>query len=258
VKAGDQWTDYALVRRYPVDYSGRRVIVVQCAGCTSLGTLGATQWAASLLNGLTDSQGAPAPCPPGIHCDSRLEALLEVHGNETNGIRTPDQVEIMKMTIDGSTWCREERCWRSEHKISVRCLQGDPQQPLAVVIDGKEQRMKRDGQTFQLLVALCLLAARAKGDGRIDTVQLARDPAVFPKGPVDNRTLRQHLISLKHHYLRPILSIDEDVYCHATVEICRVEPDPPMVRSDGAPRQPRVRKTRKRPAEPGDGLVVES
>jgi hypothetical protein len=219
--AKDMRTDFALIQRYPVVYLGVQIVVVLCAGCTSLGTLAAAQWAASHLTRNTHPQGTPIPCPAGLAADSRMEALLEVTADLNHPLWIPSRVELRRLMVDRATWNPQLRAWESESLIEVHCEGGDPQRPVAVVIDGKEERMDPKGQAFQLSVAVCLSAA--ENQGLVDLAKLLQSPKLWPRGGANEDKLRDRLSGLKFRHLK-MLSIDREVRLHATVKIVAVEP----------------------------------
>jgi hypothetical protein len=183
--------------------------------------------------------------------------LLRIFANEQAGGRKPERVEVVTWIIDGARWSPAQAAWRSEHTIVLHGTAGAPPQVESVLIDGVKQRLRPHGQTYRLLVGLCLLAAHTKSAGPIDTAQLARDAWVFPDGPVTPAELRKQLISLKHHYLKTILSIGREIRLDATVEVFPLAPTAGTNLSPG--KRPRSRSRRPPPdraTNTGDGSVV--
>ena len=75
---GGTRTDYALVQRYRRTLNDLKTIVVNLAGCTSLGTYAAAYWAAEKLFQPINSTGKCLEVPHGIREDCVFEALLKV------------------------------------------------------------------------------------------------------------------------------------------------------------------------------------
>jgi hypothetical protein len=218
-KNNGEWTDYALIQRYTVQYSGRQIVVVLCAGITSLGTLSAAEYLVSRLNGSSRPGGEPIPLPPGIGPDSSLEALLEVKADATHPFWTPSRVELRKLFVDSAVWSASENKWESSLTITLVCEGGNPERPLAVKIDDREQKMNHAKHAFRLLVAVCL-QARESSDGHVDVAKLSQNPWIWRKEKVSETYVRRRLTELKHRHMPPAsLSIGEDVRLHAKVVI---------------------------------------
>lgn len=210
-------TDYALIQRYTVDYSGRRIVVVHCAGITTLGTLCAAQYLASHLNRPTRPGGTPVPLPPSIEPDSSLEVLLEVKADATKPLWTPSRVELCKLFVGHAAWSARDDKWESSPTITLVCEGGDPQRPLAIKFDDKEEKMERTGQAFRLLVGLCL-QARETPDGYVDLAKLLHNSWIWGPKEVDETYVKRQLALLKvRHLHHEALSTDGGVRLQAKV-----------------------------------------
>jgi hypothetical protein len=97
-------TDYALVQRFRILYSGRPVTIIVLAGATSLGTIGAVDWVAGsgLVNAL--KAGCHWLGKSDLAEDSEVEALLRVRADVRNPARPWGHVECapVKLFIDDS------------------------------------------------------------------------------------------------------------------------------------------------------------
>ena len=217
-----KWTDFALIQRYPVEYMGVQIVVVLCAGCSSLGTLAAAQWAASHLTRNAHPDGTPIRCPQGITVNSRLEALLMVIADVDQSLWAPSRVDLLRLIIDRHTWKPLLSDWGKESLVELRCENGDPQKPIAMVIEGTRERMALKGQMFQLAVAVCLSAA--ENQGLVDRAKLLQSPQLWPNGDASEEKLRNRLSGLKYHHLKKLLTIESEVRLYATVKIVPAEP----------------------------------
>ncbi len=237
---GGERTDFALVQRYTVEYSGGRLVVLHIAGNTSLGTLGSARWVTSWLKRQTEPDGAPIPSPANLNWDTPVEALLEVRAGINMPVWAPSRIKLLTLTTDRATWSKTNQ--RRHTHITLRCEDGDPHRPLGVLFGQEEEPMDAKSQMFRLLVASCLLSQQAD-NRKVDLDRLANDAWVW--GNVDIGTkLRGKLASLKHAHkkLRDLLSIGPEVHFHVDLKIASVQPVPVGVAiSHGRkPREPRV------------------
>jgi hypothetical protein len=232
-------TDFALVQRYTVESPGGRLVVLQIAGNTSLGTLGSARWVTSRLKQPSEADGAPIPCPPNLCADTLVEALLEVKAGINMSIWMPSTIKLLTLTTDKATWSKTNRRWHAH--ITLRCENGDPHKPLAVLFGQEEEPMDPKSQMFRLLVAICLLCQQAD-DRKVDLDSLAKDAWVWGNVNIAAK-LRGKLASLKHAHkkLRDLLSIGSDVHLYVDLKIASVQPVPVSV---GLPQGVKSRKPR--------------
>jgi hypothetical protein len=217
-------TDYGLVQRYLVHDGVRALVVVACAGASSLGTLAAVQWAAvDLLRPLYQG-GELLPAPGWADFDTRLEALLEVTADVTpyNWEWKPSQMKVLRLSLDRAFWSQEKHGWAVEApgRITVLTERADGADAVAnVLFDNKQAPLRKNSRMFRLLGSLCLLAA-ASPSRTVDLGELRQDAAVWgEEGPVAEKTVRRHLTQLKFRYLGEALEVGRNVVLQRPVTV---------------------------------------
>ncbi len=213
-------TDFGLVQRYVVFDGIGHVVVVVCAGGSSLGTYGAVQWAADRLFLPTHPYSKPIPTPPHLGPNSRLEALLDVRADLGHSPWPLSHLELRSLYVDQFIWSTDLRQWRSDapKQITLVLKNGDPDRPLRVLFNGKKVTATPAGQAFHLLVRLCQVAAESP-TGVVDVARLAEDEWIWSGKRIDETTARRNLSLLKFRHLHDALSLGDEVRLHAHVVI---------------------------------------
>jgi hypothetical protein len=114
VDDGHSRRDYGLVQRYAVELGGQSTEIVVIAGASSLGTLGAARWASYTLFPNPDdpqSDAAAILMPKNDRTPGRLEALVRVTADSTQGAWESPNVELLNLSIDDETWSPADRRW---------------------------------------------------------------------------------------------------------------------------------------------------
>ena len=112
---GDEWTDYAIVRRYPMEFrpaDHRRAIERHHVA----GDLGAAQWVVSWLKICPIVTAGRSPVRPASQPDSRLEVLLKVRATVKDNDCNIVEAEIVKTADGRGDLVRREACWRTTGK----------------------------------------------------------------------------------------------------------------------------------------------
>jgi hypothetical protein len=162
-------TDYGLIRRYVISWNGRSRVVIQIAGCSSLGTLAAAEFASRILLS-PEWDGRLIPLPPAIHDKSRVEALVRV----TAGLQgsasgwTLGDLSILDLRVDNHVWDEEAYAWRlTPHEVvTIEFDSEDARRhyqcevPAAeILLDGDKARFNRGSENQRLCLALFMLGA---------------------------------------------------------------------------------------------------
>jgi len=111
---GHSRRDYGLVQRYSVEIGGQSTVIVVIAGASSLGTLGAARWATqTIFPNLDDSESdaTAIPMPDLKRLGARLEALVQVNADSTQGAWESPNVELLNLSIDAESWSPADRRW---------------------------------------------------------------------------------------------------------------------------------------------------
>jgi len=213
-------TDYALVQRYTMRFGEMRMVVVRCAGATSLGTLGASAWAARGLfrsNRAVDI-GPIEPPGEGIAAHSQMEALLEVKAKATGGPWTAPTTSLKKLYVDGKEWSAQKNVW-GPRTPRLMSLVIDDRDRMTLLFDGSESKMKPDSVAFRLTAALIRHSVGRQGE-TIPIEVLVKDEELWEGGEAVRRDVIRHLNTLRRRYLRDALTMADGVFCvHAKAEI---------------------------------------
>jgi hypothetical protein len=215
-------SDYGVVQRYVVSAETKHVTVLICAGASSLGTLAAVQWAAERLCEPINGKGDLLPACPGIHHNSRLEALIYTYAKATHPDDRwrPAAVHLKQLHVDDRAWNKENQTWQTKcpKTIALQLKDGDRDRPVAVLLDGERLRMRVQSQAFRLL-ARVLESAYDRPGGVIDLEALAADPWLWPS-PLELGELKDKLAQLKNRYLHDTLSMEPGaIKIQAKIEI---------------------------------------
>lgn len=212
--------DFGLLQRYPIEFGGRKIVVVLCAGTSSLGTLAAADWACSYLWDTVHFENhQPIPRPQTITPESVMEALISVTAPLSNSEHAWKlaTVELQTLIVDHSVWCLEDKEWRlGQIRVITIVYEGD--KPISVLFDEQPTNQKPNSQNFRLFVTAALLALR--DDGRIDEHKLAKKSKSWNNGKqLDAKEVRLGLSSIKNRCnLGDTLTIDSTgIRLHATV-----------------------------------------
>ncbi len=202
--------DHGLVQRYVVTYRAYSLVVLHCAGGSSLGTLGAVQWAAGDIRPEgQDAEKDRIPPAPGLGPSSRLEALVRVTAQQTpypaswRGARA----ELVSLYADDHVWSAREGRWveKGPEEITLILAEDDRSQVVDVELDGVRTTMRKEGQSYRLLVQLCRMA-QERG-GAVDPATLAQDTTIWGN-VVDFEKANDAINNLKSRTLKGALSSD--------------------------------------------------
>ncbi len=218
-------TDYGLVQRYTINAGTHDVVVVTCAGASSLGTLAATRWAAVDLRHPIRVGGHPMPAPASANDDSHLEVLLEVtaEGTACTWAWKPNQVKLLGVYLDQMYWSADKRDWQAKppRRITIVVDSRDRGRASAILFDRKEAGLRKGTQMFRLLAGMCLRGYDPR-TGEVDVDRMGRDALIWDDGKLmTGAQVRRHLSTLKYHYLGEALEFDgrEKIKLKAEVEI---------------------------------------
>jgi hypothetical protein len=191
-------TDYAVVQRLRVQYSGRLRTVVVVAGATSLGTLGAAAWVAS---------------PDYLNTMQREASRVLGRDNR------PEDVELEALIKVKAAVRNPSRPWRGlshdPEKLFLRCGQHwslnvlNPEPAAITVVEGPDGSVRgilvdqdeigfENLRTRDALVALCRLIrpleqVSAPSQRSVALEELIRNPSVWPTGsPISDDPLKLH------------------------------------------------------------------
>lgn len=215
--------DYALVQRYPRRWNHGKIIVVNLAGCTSLGTYAAASWAAEKLFEPVDSTGSRIECPPGIAEGSIFEALLRVTAAETGRRWRAQEIEVLRLFVDGRCWSPDALAWE-EVQINEICLKIHDDGTFTFLFDGRPSRIKQDG-TYGRLLAAMVRQKSQHGRDAMDLAELASDPSIWGQasGKVQVASIKKvhtFLKNLRNRHLHSALTVRKEVaYLHPKVRI---------------------------------------
>jgi hypothetical protein len=213
----DTRTDYGLVRRYVVQWGGRCRVVIHIAGCSSLGTLGATHFAANTLfqRGM---DGNRLPLPPRLGQKSQLEALVQVTANVRRselGWRL-NELKLLDLRTGEFDWDQDEYCWhRPTYDLitlvfpddSAKRAYRDNERRVEILVDNRPARFRGSSENRRLCLALVVLASSR--DGHIELDQLAEDTWIWKDGARKSIAhVKSRLSSLQRHLGRS-LDVDE-------------------------------------------------
>jgi hypothetical protein len=207
---GRERIDYGLVQRYAVTYNTRRVVVVICAGCSTLGTMAAVRWATNLGEGPIgpiDNVDTYEPC----------EALLSVKADETKfpanwSLKT---IRLLTLTVGNREWVAENNCWCQRAPCEITIARNERKQPQSILFDGQKARLHTGSQPFDLLVAICDLADQAAGNTVLFT-DVLKHPLICPARQDHVRNRRVNMGRLKNR-LGTAISEDGDTIHLRTV-----------------------------------------
>jgi hypothetical protein len=205
-------TDFGLVQRYTVKLGVRYIVVVVCAGASSLGTLAAAQWAADQLFRWThpgDKQAIELPSQ--VADDSVLEVLLCVTAPKTTSAWENLQITLETLLLDGSRWTLEGRKWVSIPLKVVTLVYDVNGTTVQVLFDGTPSSMKSDSDVFQIMVSLAECSLATPGQKVTAKELVERQKQRVGRAPnVDS--LPAQMRNLKNRYLRDQLLISNDGY----------------------------------------------
>jgi hypothetical protein len=216
-------TDYGLVQRYLVHDGVRDLVVVACAGASSLGTLAAVQWAAVDLLRPIHQGGGLLPAPGWADFDTHLEAMLEVTADVTdfNWEWKPSQMKVLRLSLDRAFWSQEKHGWAVEApgRITVVRAADDPDQVAEILFDNKQAPLRKNSRMFRLLGSLCLQAA-VSSSRTVDLGELRQAAGVWgEEGSVPEKTVRRHLTQLKFRYLGEALEMGRNIVLQRPVTV---------------------------------------
>jgi len=214
---GEERIDYGLVQRYPVFLGMRHVVVINCAGASSLGTLAAAQWAAeSLFRSDGALEHGPIETPPHTGPDSRMEALLEVRARLTETPWEQPDITLKKLYVDRCEWSSTAHQWRTKPP-SVLSIERKHGRPERILFDHEPSPLTVGSQIFRLTVAIAELAQR-NPDQRIEPKTLAGISDIWERPQPKIAYVRQQLRNLRARYLREALTVKGGVQLHAEVD----------------------------------------
>lgn len=220
---GSERTDYGLVQRYRVLDGTREVVIVNCAGGSTLGTLAAVRWASETLFQPTQFQGDPIQVPGKVDSASRLEVLMRVRAKISTSDFVDTSVDLLHLAVGDSEWCADERNWVSvpPQCITLVCQDGQTDKPVKILLDGMDTRMKSTSMSFHLAWQLAVLAREDQSHAGIPLDKLVADLKV-PGKQTDSLTeanVRRKLSTLKDRHFGKAITVGDPVGVHAKVVI---------------------------------------
>ena len=212
-------TDYGLVQRYAIQYEGQLIVVVLCAGSTTVGTLAAAQWAARNLPRPLHSSDLILS-PDGLTPSTTMEALLEVTADLDTHEWVLTGVKLKRLFVGDSEWDEDVRHWRTQvgHEVTIKCETSGPLRPSGVLIEGELRKMKVGSQASQLLAALYQLSGGVR-DAAVGLDDLKRVLKPDYKGRLSEAGLKRSLSLLKYRYLYAGLVIEDPVILKAKLTL---------------------------------------
>ncbi len=218
-------TDFGLVQRYTVKLGVRYIVVVVCAGASSLGTLAAAKWAADVLFQPThpgDKQAIELPSQ--VADDSVLEVLLCVRAPKTTSAWENLQITVEKILLDGSIWTLDDPKWVSIPLQVVTVVYDVNGTAVQILFDGTPSPMKPDSDIFQMMVSLAE-CSRARPGTKVSIKELvACQKKRVGKAP-NEESVPAQMRNLKNRYLRDALSVSGEEYqLTARVDVQQLPP----------------------------------
>ena len=214
-------SDYGVVQRYEVKLGSVRVVIVVVAGASSLGTLGAAEWAAKHVFDCTDPvQGSPILLPKSIAPRSRMEALLHVRSKLTRGVWEHPEISLRKLYVDNQAWDAADAKWHCRPPGLITLVY-DQDDVVAIHFDNQPAKLRRDSENFRLLAAM----ARMKYDhptASIDVKQLGQDKSIWGAATHPEKYVRRRLAYLRVKYFNSALTIADLVWLHADVRVVNI------------------------------------
>jgi hypothetical protein len=207
-------TDYGIVQLYRKFVGTRHVTVLLCAGCSSLGTMGAALWLARDLGRPTDTADGrtPIPQPPSLGPHPTMEALVRSVCVPNSRIWRPAKIDLLGLYVDHYQWSNSEMKWLDiqPHVIELQMQQG---KPTLLKIDGTPAGFQPESQNFRLAVRVVQQAH--ENNGVVDTVALANDVWIWGKS-IDPSLVKQKL----HRFsLTKLISFGHEIRLNAQVRI---------------------------------------
>jgi hypothetical protein len=221
-------TDYGLVRRYHVVWAGRTHPVIQIAGCSTLGTLGAAHFATHELYSQRPN-GKPWPLPSKIRGDSQLEALIEatakIKGSELGWKLT--NTRVLDLRIDDYIWNEAALAWRRRpHEVIVvdrsRCSDKrrwrDEPDKVRILVDDSEMTLRPASENRKLVIQLCVFAEQH--GGKVSLKELGQQTWIWNDSkPREVRYVRSRLNNPLKAFGGCVEIRDDACYINAKVRI---------------------------------------
>ncbi len=220
-------TDYGLVRRYMVSWNGQWFVVIQVAGCSSLGTLAAACFAANTLF-QPGRNGGLVPVPPGIKCESRLEAFVRAKADLADseiGWKIRD-CELLEMRVDDYVWDAAAFRWRLKRReITLEFREGtrpenyrsQTKPNVEIYLDTRRVKFRKGSENQRLAIELFMLASRQ--NNQLNLNQLGRQTWIWKDQEAkDANYVRNRLRGRLRHLFDESVVIDGDTV-HVTPEI---------------------------------------
>jgi hypothetical protein len=211
-------TDYGVVQVYTVDNGRYPMTVVQCAGTSSLGTMGAAMWLTyDLGRPLEGLGGNPIPLPPGGTSRHRMEALLRVVADTTTYAWQPKAIELCSLHVDEFTWSAFDLQWRRSAVPQVK-LHMHGRLPGPIYINGRLAQFVPLSQNHRLAAAV-ILGVYESRQKFIRICDLAENSEIWGNRKQESKVVKQRLHTLNHQRLEGILEVGDEVRINAEVEV---------------------------------------
>lgn len=222
----NQLTDWGLVQRHVATINGASVVVLVIAGSTFIGTYGAARWAAySLFSNRPPA--IPIPAPDSIGFEAELEALVQVTATlDADHTKLPPlQMSLWDVRVDGRQWNPQANKWEQPATKNVVLIRRKNGKGILggidrVWLDGRPAKLKSDGVTGRLIVAVCLAARQNQGVVTFDKLIKKKEIWNSESHP-DNDALAAHLRTLKQRYFGQSLQLDGE-QCELKAKVHRV------------------------------------
>ena len=234
-------TDYGIVRRYVVTRNGQQIVVVHIAGCSSLGTQAAAEFAAHTMFCL-DMEGGLLPIPEDIDVNSYMEALIEVTADIDRaefGWNMRD-LELLHLRVGDFVWDGEAKQWNRKERTQVTVVfpseaakqnYQTEYHDAKILIDGNLVKFQAGSENHRMCVALMMWAA--KHGGVISLEKLGQERWIWKDGKT--RTVKQVRDRLTNANIRKKLNsayvVEKDT--------CRVLPKVAVTVDESRPNKPR-------------------
>jgi hypothetical protein len=223
---GHSRRDYGLVQRYAVELGGQPTVIVVIAGASSLGTLGAARWASLTLFPNPDdpeSDAAAIPMPETKRAPVRLEALVRVTADSTQGAWESPNIELLNLSIDAETWSPADRRWlpTAPDEMTLVYREGQLER---ILFDRRAHTFGNPSKMYVLTKALAEAVLQGRRQWSLDELRADQSAWGLKAGapPITGETAAEQLRTLRNRHLGTALTIDGD-QIHWRCKVRRVD-----------------------------------
>ncbi len=206
--------DYGLVQRYSVELGGQSTVIVVIAGASSLGTLGAARWASHTLFPNPDdpeSDAAAIPMPESKRTPGRLEALVRVTADSTQGAWESPNVELLNLSVEAETWSPADRRWLPSAPNEVTLVYRE-NKPERILFDRRAHAFGNPSKMYVLTKALAESVLQGRSQWSLDELRADQAAWGLKSGapPITGEAAAEQLRTLRNRHLGTALAIDGD------------------------------------------------